>query len=120
MLKVVAPEEGGGVPEEGETHPLLGEFLPGPAGMVGPVEEGLRVGHQAEDPSRLVADPGDGVHGAVGIRGIVQRCLVGNAHRCTGGDQVLPVEPLQDLLVLGDEFPLAVTDGQVEALGAPG
>ncbi len=31
------------------------------------------------------------------------------------GDQALPVEPFQDLVVLGDEFPLSVTDGQIKA-----
>ncbi len=72
-LKGSTPQEGGGVPEEGETHPFIGEVLPGPAGMVGPMEEGLRVGHQAEDPSRRIADPRDAVYGAVGIRGILQR-----------------------------------------------
>ena len=73
LLEGVAPQESSCVPEEGKAHPLLGQFLPGPAGMVGPMEEGLRVGHQAEDPSRRIADPRDAVYGAVGIRGILQR-----------------------------------------------
>ena len=70
-----ASEEVGGPPEEGKTHPFLGEFLPGPAGVVGPVKEGLRVGHQAEDPSHRDADPRDSVYGAVGVGGVVRRCL---------------------------------------------
>jgi len=53
--------------EEGEALAGVGEVFAGPAGMVDTVEEGLRVGHEAEDPAGGVADAGDGVHGAVGV-----------------------------------------------------
>ena len=53
--------------EEGEALAVVGEVLAGPAGMVDPVEEGLRVGHEAEDPAGGVADAGDGIHGTVGV-----------------------------------------------------
>ena len=106
--------------EQRQTRPFLGEFLPCPAGMVGPVEEGLGVGHQAEDPSRRVADPRYAVYGAVGIRGIVQRCLAAMFIAVLDGDEALPVESFQDLVVLGDEFPLSMTDGQIKAPEPPG
>jgi len=53
--------------EEGEALAGVGEVLAGPAGMVDTVEEGLRVGHEAEDPAGGVADAGDGIHGTVGV-----------------------------------------------------
>ncbi len=63
-------EEGDGVLEEGEALAVFGKVLPGPTGVVRVMEEGLGVGHEAEDPAGGVADAGDGVHGAVGIVGV--------------------------------------------------
>ena len=94
LLKRVAAEEGGGISEEGESHPLFRELFPRPAGVVRPVEVGLGVGHQAEDPARLVADPGDRVDRAVGVCRIVRRRLPIFPVAVLEGDQVLPVEAL--------------------------
>ena len=37
LLQGGGPQKDGGVPEEGEAHPLLGELLPCPARMIRPV-----------------------------------------------------------------------------------
>lgn len=83
------------------------------------MEVRLGVGHQAEDPARLVADPGDRVYGAVGVRGIVRRRFPVEGVAVLQRDQSLLLETFQCGRVLRDELPFAVADGQVEAPKPP-
>ena len=69
------PQKRRRIPEERQARPFLGEVFPCPAGVVGPVEVGLGVGHEAEDPARGVADPGDRIGRAVGVGGVGRRRL---------------------------------------------
>lgn len=70
-LNILFPDKVDGILENGESHPLFGQLFPRPARVVGAVEIGFRMRHQAEYPSRLIADPGDAVDGAVRICRII-------------------------------------------------
>jgi hypothetical protein len=116
--KLAAADEFDGVIEKGQPHSLFGQCFPCPAGMIGVVQVGLRMGHQAEDPSRFVADPGNGVHGAVWIVRVIHLRRPAILIAVLNDHMLICVESFQGGPVFGDELAFAVTDRQIKRLDA--
>jgi len=76
---------------------------------------GLGVGHEAQDPAGSVADAGDVQQRAVGIMGEPAHGYVSRGTGVFQGD-LAPVGQLRQDGALGEKFPLAVADGQLQAI----
>ena len=59
-LKIPASDKGDGVFEDGQPLAFLGKVFARPARVVGSVQKCFGMRHESEEPSRLIADAGNG------------------------------------------------------------
>jgi hypothetical protein len=88
--------------------------------MMGPMDIGLWMWHEAEDPACLIAYPCHAVNGAIGVEGILQGCRLILLIAIRETDQA----PLHKLLgnrrAGREKFSLAVPHRQKDSLQALG
>jgi len=59
-LKIPASDKGDGVFEDGEPLSFFGQIFARPARVIGAVQKRFGMRHESEEPSRLIADAGNG------------------------------------------------------------